>query len=65
MAWDNVKFYDFSNEAYFEKIGPLVQKLLAFVRLGFKWEHVRWSTLVARLSTGFASARSRKASLTQ
>ena len=39
MAWDTVKFYAFSNEANFEEIGPLVQKLLTFVRLGFKREH--------------------------
>ena len=38
MAWNNVK-NDFSNEAYFEVIGPLVQKLLSFVRLGLKWKH--------------------------
>ena len=29
----------FSNQAYFEEIGPLVHKVLTFVRLGFKWEH--------------------------
>ena len=39
MTRDNVELYALSNETYFEEIGPLVQKLWPFVRLGFKKEH--------------------------
>ena len=37
MTKGNVEFYALSNEAQSDKIDPLVQKLLSFFQLGFKY----------------------------
>ena len=42
MAWDDVKFYAFSNQAYFEEIDPLVQKLLTIAASVSNGNTVRW-----------------------